>query len=43
MKALQKKLEQREKAELMAIIQQMLCQEPDMQWLLTTTLPTSSS
>ncbi len=36
MKALQKKLEQREKTELIAIIQQMLGQEPDLQWLLTT-------
>ena len=43
MKALQKKLEQREKAELMAIIQQMLRQVPDMQWLLTTPLPAASS
>ncbi len=41
MKALQKKLEQYEKAELIAIIQQMLRQEPDLQWLLTTPLPTS--
>jgi hypothetical protein len=31
MKALQKKLEQREKTELMAIIQQILRQEPDVQ------------
>jgi hypothetical protein len=43
MKALQKKLAQREKTELIAIIQQMLRQEPDLQWLLTTPLPTSSS
>jgi len=42
MKALQKKLEQREKTELIAIIQQMLRQEPDVQWVLTTPLPTSS-
>lgn len=42
MNALQKKLEQREKPELIAIIQQMLRQEPDLQWLLTTPLPTSS-
>src|SRR6266516_5956231 len=41
MKALQKKLEQYEKAELIAIIQQMLRQEPDLQWWLTTPLPTS--
>ncbi|EFH89191.1 hypothetical protein [Ktedonobacter racemifer] len=43
MKALQKKLEQREKTELIAIIQQMLRQEPDVQWLLTTPLPTSGA
>jgi hypothetical protein len=42
MNALQKKLEQREKAELIAMIQQMLRQEPDVQWLLTTPLPTAS-
>jgi hypothetical protein len=42
MNALQKKLEQREKTKLIAIIQQMQRQEPDMQWLLTTPLPTSS-
>jgi len=38
-----KNLEQREKPELMAIIQQMLRQEPELQWLLTTPLPTVSS
>jgi hypothetical protein len=43
MKALQKKLEQCEKTELIAIIQQMLRQEPDVQWLLTTPLPTSGA
>jgi hypothetical protein len=43
MKALQKKLEHREKTELIAILQQMLHQEPDLQWLLTTPLPTASS
>lgn len=43
MKALQKKLEQREKTELIAIIQQMLRQEPDLQWLITTPLPIASS
>ena len=43
MKALQKKLEHREKTELIAILQQMLRQEPDLQWLLTTPLPTASS
>ncbi len=42
MNALQKKLEHREKTELIAMIQQMLRQEPDVQWLLTTPLPTSS-
>jgi hypothetical protein len=36
-------LEQREKPELIAIIQHMLHQEPDLQWLLTTPLPTVSS
>jgi hypothetical protein len=43
MNALQKKLEHREKTKLIAMIQQMLRQEPDVQWLLTTPLPTSSS
>lgn len=43
MKALQKKLEHREKTEPIAILQQMLRQEPDLQWLLTTPLPTASS
>jgi hypothetical protein len=38
-----KNLEQREKPELIAIIQHMLHQEPDLQWLLTTPLPTASS
>jgi hypothetical protein len=42
MNALQKKLEHREKTELIAMIQQMLRQEPDVLWLLTTPLPTSS-
>jgi hypothetical protein len=36
-------LEQREKPELIAIIQHMLRQEPDLQWLLATPLPTASS
>jgi hypothetical protein len=40
---LNKNLEQREKPELIAIIQYMLCQEPDLQWLLMTPLPTASS
>jgi hypothetical protein len=43
MKALQKKLEQREKSELIAIIQQMLRQEPDLEWVLTMPLPASGS
>jgi len=38
MKALQKQLEQREKTELIAMLQQMLRQEPDVQCLLTTPL-----
>ena len=40
---LKKNLEQREKPELIAIIQHMLLQEPDLQWLLATPLPTASS
>jgi len=40
---LKKNLEQREKPELIAIITHMLCQEPDLQWLLMTPLPTASS
>ena len=43
MKALQKKLEQRDKSELIAIIQQMLRQEPGLEWVLTTPLPSSGS
>ena len=43
MDALKKKLEQREKPELIAIIQHMLRQEPELQWLLTTPLPTAVS
>jgi len=38
-----KNLEQREKPELIAIIQHMLRQEPELQWLLMTPLPTASS
>lgn len=38
-----KNLEQREKPELIAIIQYMLRQEPELQWLLMTPLPTASS
>jgi hypothetical protein len=40
---LKKNLEQCEKPELIAIIQHMLRQEPELQWLLTTPLPTASS
>ena len=40
---LKKNLEQREKPELIAIIQRMLRQEPDLQWLLMTPLPSASS
>jgi hypothetical protein len=38
-----KNLEQREKPELIAIIQRMLRQEPELQWLLMTLLPSASS
>ncbi len=41
MKTFQKTLEQREKSELIVLIQQMLCQEPELQWLLKTPLPTA--
>src|SRR5437588_11612373 len=40
---LKKNLEQREKPELIAIITHMLRQEPELQWLLMTPLPTASS
>jgi len=40
---LRKSLEQREKNESIAIITHMLRQEPDLQWLLMTLLPTVSS
>jgi len=43
MDALKKNLDQREKAELIAIIQYMLRQEPELQWFLMTPLPTVSS
>jgi hypothetical protein len=43
MDMLKKNLEQREKPELIAIIQQMLRQELEWQWLLMTPLPTASS
>jgi hypothetical protein len=40
---LKKNLEHREKPELIAIITHMLRQEPELQWLLATPLPTASS
>src|SRR2546427_9254394 len=40
---LKKTLEQREKPEFIAIIQHMLRQEPELQWLLMTPRPTASS
>src|SRR6266705_6024689 len=40
---LKNNLEQCEKPELVAIIQHMLRQEPELQWLLMTPLPTASS
>jgi hypothetical protein len=43
MDTLKKKLEKLEKPELIAIITHMLRQEPDLQWLLATPLPTVSS
>src|SRR6266702_2383226 len=43
MDKMKKNLEQREKTELIAIITHMLRQEPELQWLLTTPLPTASS
>ena len=43
MSNLKKNLEQREKPELVAIITHMLRQEPDLEWLLTTPLPTATS
>ena len=43
MDTLKKKLNQREKPELIAIIEHMLRLEPDLQWLVTTPLPTASS
>ena len=43
MDMLKKNLEQREKAELITIIQHMLRQEPDLQWLLNTPPPIASS
>jgi hypothetical protein len=43
MDTVKKKLDQLEKPELIAIITHMLRQEPDLQWLLATPLPTVSS
>ena len=40
---LKNNLEQREKPELIAIITHMLRLEPDLEWLVNTTLPTTSS
>ena len=40
---LKKNLEQREMPELIAIIQHMLRQEPELQWLVNTPLPSASS
>lgn len=40
---LKKNLEHREKSDLIAIIQHMLRQEPELQWLLMTPMPTASS
>ena len=43
MNTLKNHLEHREKSELITIITHMLRQEPDLQWLLATPLPTASS
>ena len=43
MDTLKKTLQQREKPELIAIIQHMLRQEPDLEWLLTAPLPAATS
>ena len=43
MDTLKKTLQQREKPELIAIIQHMLRQAPDLEWLLTTPLPAATS
>ena len=43
MNTLKNNLEHREKPELITIITHMLRQEPDLQWLLMTPLPTASS
>ncbi len=42
MDAVEKLLERREKAELIAIIKAMLLQEPELQWLLETPMPHSA-
>ncbi len=41
MDTLKKKLEQCEKSDLITLITHMLCQEPELQWLLETPLPTA--
>jgi hypothetical protein len=43
MNTLKNHLEHREKSELISIITHMLRQEPDLQWLLATPLPTAST
>ena len=43
MNALKKNLKQREQSELLAIIEHMLRQEPELAWLLHTPLPNASS
>jgi hypothetical protein len=43
MDMVKKNLEQREKPELIALIQHMLRQEQELQWLLMTPLPTAST
>lgn len=43
MNTLKNHLKQREKSELIAIIQHMLKQEPELEWLLNMPLPTASS
>jgi hypothetical protein len=42
MKNVDKDLAQREKTELIAIIKQMLQQQPELEWLLQTPVPTPS-
>jgi hypothetical protein len=43
MDTVEKNLQQREKPELIAIITHVLRQEPDLEWVLRTPLPTASS